>query len=458
MPAHVVFSAVAVDIPGIVENILHVLPETTDIVVINTGSALGEFWAREARRVLQPFTDRVRFDWLYELSLEEVLGRVSVLPPHTAIFYGGLIVDGAGVPREAGEALVRLRTEANAPIFGVFEADVGRGLVGGPVVSILEASRRASVAAHRILSGEAPEEIQVDTLTAGAPVYDFRELDRWGIPETRLPAGSTVVFRPQSIWTMYMVPVILGLSIVGLETALIAGLMLQRARRRRAEEAARALSGQLLTAHEDERPWLGRELHDDVSQRLARLTIDVGRMENVLQTVSGESASTSSSDGLAQLNEDVHALSYQLHPAIIEDLGLFEALQAECDRFSDIEGIPTKLDATDLPTEPPSEASLCLFRVAQEALRNVSRHAHTSRVSVSLGPKNKGVRMVVTDDGVGFDPNERSSHASLGHASMRERVALVEGKLAIESGSGRGTTVTVWVPSRPSGPSGDAQA
>ena len=153
-------SAVAVDIPGIVENILHVLPETTDIVVINTGSALGEFWAREARRVLQPFTDRVRFDWLYELSLEEVLGRVSVLPPHTAIFYGGLIVDGAGVPREAGEALVRLRTEANAPIFGVFEADVGRGLVGGPVVSILEASRRASVAAHRILSGEAPEEIQ----------------------------------------------------------------------------------------------------------------------------------------------------------------------------------------------------------------------------------------------------------------------------------------------------------
>ena len=140
---------------------------------------------------------------------------------------------------------------------------------------------------------------------------------------------------------------------------------------------------------------------------------------------------------------------------------MFEALQAECDRFSDIEGIPTKLDATDLPTEPPSEASLCLFRVAQEALRNVSRHAHASRVSVSLGPKNKGVCMVVTDDGVGFDPNERSSHASLGHASMRERVALVEGKLAIESGSGRGTTVTVWMPSRPSGPSGpsgDAQA
>jgi signal transduction histidine kinase len=374
--------------------------------------------------------------------------RVSALPPRTAILYGGLIVDGAGVPHELDEGLDRLYAAANAPIFGMFDTQMGRGIVGGRLVSVSEASRRAAGAALRILCGEEPSSLQTEPVTAGAPVYDHRELVRWGIPETRLPEGSTVQFRPVSLWTLYMWPAILGLTLVGAEIALLAGLLLQRARRRRAEEEARALSRRLLTAHEDERRRLARELHDDMSQRLARLTIDVGRIEDALEAVSGNGASTAASDGLARLSEDVHSLSYQLHPSLIEDLGLFEALQEECERFSDVEGIPAMLNAAKLTKELPPEASLCLFRVAQEALRNVSRHAHASRVSVSLGPVNGGVRLSVTDDGAGFDKKEQAKRASLGLASMRERVGLVSGRLEIESAVGGGTAVSVWVPGK----------
>ena len=116
--------------------------------------------------------------------------------------------------------------------------------------------------------------------------------------------------------------------------------------RRRGEDEARDLNGRLITAHEDERARLARALHDDVTQRLALLAIDAGRKEKGLgDTVAGQAMRSIRHD-LVQLSEDVHALSYALHPAILEDLGLIEAIKAECARFGAVEGIPTSFRAT----------------------------------------------------------------------------------------------------------------
>lgn len=216
--------------------------------------------------------------------------------------------------------------------------------------------------------------------------------------------------------------------------------------RRRAEEAARDLSGRLINAQEEERARLARALHDDVTQRLALLAIDAGRKERGLRDATGREAMRTMRDDLVRLSEDVHSLSYALHPAILEDLGLIEALKAECDRFSRLESIPVNLKVQQILDGPSRPAALCMFRIAQEARRNVARHAHASSVEVTLGPFDGGVQLAVRDNGAGFDPAGQRRRPSLGHASMRQRIYLLDGELDIESSPGCGTTVLAWVP------------
>ncbi|HWN06848.1 MAG TPA: PAS domain-containing sensor histidine kinase [Steroidobacteraceae bacterium] len=203
------------------------------------------------------------------------------------------------------------------------------------------------------------------------------------------------------------------------------------------------LAGRLITAHEDERKHLARELHDDLSQRLARLAIDAGRMENAPAAAAGMRPLR---EDLVRLSEDVHALSYRLHPSVLDDLGLIEALRAECERVARHGALRVEVDASAVPGALTAEASLCLFRVAQEALGNAARHAHASAVTVLLAPSGKGLQLAVSDNGSGFDPDGPRDHASLGLASMLERVRLLQGELDIESTPGRGTTVVAWVP------------
>jgi len=204
------------------------------------------------------------------------------------------------------------------------------------------------------------------------------------------------------------------------------------------------LAGRLLTAHEDERRRLARELHDDLTQRLARLAIDAGRMESAADAPEGVRPLR---EGLVRLSEDVHAMSYRLHPSVLDDLGLIEALEAECARVARSGALRVDVDASGgVPGALTAEASLCLFRVAQEALSNAARHARASAVTVLLAPSGKGVQLAVSDNGSGFDPDRPRDHASLGLASMRERVRLLRGQFAIESTPGRGTTVVAWIP------------
>jgi len=203
------------------------------------------------------------------------------------------------------------------------------------------------------------------------------------------------------------------------------------------------LAGRLITAHEDERQRLARELHDDLTQRLARLAIDAGRMESAVDAPEGMRLLR---EGLVRLSEDVHALSYRLHPSVLDDLGLVEALKAECERVMRHGELRVDVEASAAPGILPAEVSLCLFRVAQEALSNAARHAHASAVTVVLSSLSRGLRLAVSDNGSGFDPDGPRGRASLGLASMRERVRLLHGELDIKSTPGRGTTVVAWVP------------
>jgi PAS domain S-box-containing protein len=224
------------------------------------------------------------------------------------------------------------------------------------------------------------------------------------------------------------------------------GVLLDVTERKQAEDELRSLSRRLIRAQEEERALLARELHDDVTQRLAVLAIDAGRAE--LAGSGGAPAETMKSlrEGLVRLSEDIHALAYQLHPSVLEELGLVEALRTECERRGRQNPIAISLDLAPSPPVVGKDAALCLYRVAQEALSNVMRHAHARAVDVVLREMDGCLLLAVRDDGVGFDPESPKEGRSLGLASMRERLRLVNGTLDIESAPGRGTAIMAWVP------------
>jgi signal transduction histidine kinase len=215
---------------------------------------------------------------------------------------------------------------------------------------------------------------------------------------------------------------------------------------RASEAEMRDLSRRLIRAHEEERALLARELHDDVTQRLAVLAIGIGRAESTEPGGAHAEAMRSVREGLMRLSEDVHSLAYQLHPSVLAELGLADALRTECERIERKGRLAVSVELATLPAVVQKDAALCLFRVTQEALNNVTRHAGARAASVALRAMDGGVLLAVRDDGVGFDPAIAKRGRSLGLASMRERVRLVNGTLEITSAPGRGTEIVVWVP------------
>jgi PAS domain S-box-containing protein len=251
------------------------------------------------------------------------------------------------------------------------------------------------------------------------------------------------------------VPVEISLSVVPSDDGmLVLASIIDISERKQAEAKLRAsheqqrdLSSRLLRAQELERQRLAREMHDDLTQRLAVVAIQVGKLEQQ-SGVNGPVAESlrRARDELIKLSQDVHALSRQLHPSILDDLGLVDALRSECAAFQQREGIAAVLSVKNVPRDLSKDTAICLYRIAQEALRNVARHSGASRVEVTLTGGKEEVLLRVHDEGKGFDAERTRTHWGIGLASMEERARLVDGDLRIESQPGNGTTVIVAVP------------
>jgi len=214
------------------------------------------------------------------------------------------------------------------------------------------------------------------------------------------------------------------------------------------EKDLHKLTGRLIWGQEEERRRLARELHDDLTQRLAVLAIQMGRMEQSVrdgrQPVLEEFQEAR--DQTVQISADIHAISRQLHPSILDDLGLGKAVEAECSRFAKREGIDVHCTVENLPKPLPKVAALSLYRIVQEGLANIAKHACARHAEVSLLGGLSGLSLSLRDDGIGFDATEVRKKAGLGLSSMRERVRIIQGELRIVSAPAKGTTIEVNVP------------
>ncbi len=214
----------------------------------------------------------------------------------------------------------------------------------------------------------------------------------------------------------------------------------------RSREELRALTRSLFTSQEEERRRVARELHDDVSQRLALIEIHGEQTEREMEE-NPEFAHQKLRElraKIGELSRDVRSISHRLHPATIEDLGLASALRSLTEEFRARERMITTFAQQDLPENIPTGLAIGLYRIAQEALRNVAKHAGQTHVKVSLRGGNNHLVLQVTDSGIGFDME--GARSGLGLISMQERARHLNAAFSIESMLGEGTKVTVDVP------------
>jgi PAS domain S-box-containing protein len=214
-------------------------------------------------------------------------------------------------------------------------------------------------------------------------------------------------------------------------------------------ERLELLSGKLIESQDQERRRIARDLHDDISQRLAALVLDVASLEQrpLLMPEFVADSLEPIRRQLEQLSGDVHNIAYTLHPTLLEHAGLLPAVEDHIHQVSRRAGLQVGLEIREIPGSLPLDQATCLFRVLQESLQNVVRHAGATEATVKLSGSPKGVGLSVIDNGKGFDAGDGSAHQKgLGLISLEERLRPLNGFLYIRSRPADGTKVCAWIP------------
>ncbi len=217
--------------------------------------------------------------------------------------------------------------------------------------------------------------------------------------------------------------------------------------RKLAEKSLASMGRRLIEAHEEERTWIARELHDDIVQRIALLAIELEQYDHLVpgSVVDAHGGLRHARQLVSDLGKDIQALSHRLHSSKLEYLGLVAAARSFCHELSAQSNVRIEFDHSDIPPAIPKEISLCVFRVLQEALHNAVKHSADQNFRVELRGTKEGISLAVRDSGIGFDWQDAMNHQGLGLISMRERLHLVNGELSIQSEPGRGTTIQAHV-------------
>jgi PAS domain S-box-containing protein len=235
------------------------------------------------------------------------------------------------------------------------------------------------------------------------------------------------------------------------EPSKMIGVNIDVTERKRAEEALLGMSRKLIEAHEQERTRIGRDLHDDVVQRLALLSIELDGVQQDIPDAASELRTRIEAlrDQTTRITNDVQLLSHELHFSKLDYLGVVGAAKNFCKEFSEQHKVEIDFQSHDLPTALPTDLSLSLFRVLQEAVRNATKHSGVKRFEVRLWGSTGEINLTVSDLGAGFDQEAAMKSTGLGLTSMQERLRLVHGELSIKSQPKGGTTIHARVPFEP---------
>lgn len=420
---------------------LELFPKTRHLAIVGGPKDPKSYSRFFYSQIVAEFGDELDIIDLSGLSLEEIRARAARLPDDTVLVLTAMAVDGDGRPFTHPEVVKEVAPVANAPMFGSIGTELGYGLVGGHLFDPGMMGRETAKLVARILNGEPAESIEPRLADLSVVAFDWRELERWGIAERRLPKGSVVEFRPPTLWDEHRGALLLAIAVFALQSVSILALLRSRDHRKRINRELHELSGRLISAQEDERRRVARELHDDVSQRLALLAIELE------MPVAGEGERLAAvSSRVQNLARDVHAIAHHLQPPRLGEGGLAREIEAFCDEVNARHELRVVCRLPESTNQIAGDSALALYRVAQEAVQNAVKHSGADEVALELGVSPRWASLTVADNGRGFESRDLPPGRHLGMASMRERMRQVKGWLNIDSAPGAGTTVSAWVP------------
>jgi signal transduction histidine kinase len=427
---------------------LKLQPDTKHVVVVGGVGPFDRSLQAVTKESLSKYESQFEFTYLTNLAMPALLERLRRLPSKTIVYHTSIMEDASGAHFiDAAQSVPMVVGAANAPVFVVDDVDVGKGTVGGNVVSWAADGQVAAGMAVRILDGVKPQEIPI-VLNNNVYLFDWRALRRWGFRESDLPPGSIVIFRELSVWERTKWIWISGLIVILSLSALAAHLHFSRRQLKQARDAQLQLSGLLINAQEMERSRLASELHDDFSQRLALLALG---LENVSETLPDSTQAAKRQldelyNSASELGADLHTVSHRLHPTALKSLGLVPGVSGLCKEFAARQGIEIAFCSENIPPGVHPNVALCLFRIVQESLQNLKKHSGAAQAKVNLHKTGDRLFLSVCDDGAGFDAKEMGNKVGLGIRGMRERVRLVGGQFEIHSEPGNGTRIEASVP------------
>ena len=376
---------------------LRLQPDAREVYVVGGTSEFDRNLQAAARREFEPFERRLSFTYLTDAPMNELLTAVSRVPRRSVILWLSLFRDGAGDTFVPHDAVSRISVAASAPVYVFVDQYLGLGPVGGYLYSLELHGRASGELGLRVLRGESPATIPVREVADNQFMFDVRQLNRWTLDSRRLPAESVIKFRDPSAWDLYRGYIVSGLTLLTVQTSLIVGLLLHRAKRRRAESELRAsvarvreLGRRLLTAQETERTRIAQELHDDIGQQLAMLYLDLhdlaGMAEGATETIANDAMRHAD-----DITTSVRNLSHQLYPVNLRLVGLVPALRSLVGEFSrhnssitfTYENVPTSLplDLSErLPNRAGSSAECAQAQSGHDNLRARERQSRWSRI------------------------------------------------------------------------------
>jgi signal transduction histidine kinase len=430
---------------------LRLFPDTRHVFVVGGSSSFDKVVMSLTKSAFTSADTKTEILYSTDAEMDRLLKQLQQLPSHSIELYTSFFQDSAGNKfLNATQALPAIAAASAAPDFGMSDTYIGHGIVGGHVMPFEKQGKITAQIVSELLDGKKADEIPIQTIP-GVYMFDWNELQTWHISESKLPEGSIIRFREPSLWQRTkwtwatVLAIIFGLS------ALAGYLQHSRTLLKVARNRQMQLSGMLINAEEHERSRVASELHDDFSQRVAILALG---LENAQEATPAALAEVRKQlrellSSTVQLGDDLHTLSHRLHSSTIESLGLVPALNALCKEFTVQQGIRVDFTSDEVPRSIDPDAALGVFRIVQEALRNVKRYSGASEAEVDLQMPGERLEISVRDRGRGFDLSHLGGNEGLGIRNMEERARLLGGKFEIQSEPGKGTTVAASVPFKP---------